>query len=143
RGCYFQYSPRLFENEEYEDFQALLGFRPPLPTVLTEQRDIEEATRLSLQMQRVAGSDESSSSASVSATRLIVRSTVISNLEEEEDFQDPIALRPRTARIAPSVTSPIQASHLLNPRSEAKSMAQQESSTPNSKRQPKVATADT
>ncbi|KAG2179813.1 hypothetical protein INT43_003596 [Umbelopsis isabellina] len=95
---------------EYEDFQAPLGFRPPLSTVLREQRDIEEATRLSLQLQRVAESGESSSSASIRATLRIARSTVIYTFEEEEDFQEPIALQPRTARIAPSVTASVQAS---------------------------------
>ncbi|KAG2177978.1 hypothetical protein INT43_003231, partial [Umbelopsis isabellina] len=163
--------PKAFlENEEYEDFQAPLGFLPPLPTVLSEQRDIEEATRLSLQMQRVAESGESSSSASIRPTPRIVHSTVISTFEGEEDFQEPISLGPRTARIPPSVTAPIQAStqssvvsstpstptessstpvHLFEKikmkqaRSEAKRMGRQESSTPNSKRQPRVATAVT
>ncbi|KAI7902893.1 uncharacterized protein BX663DRAFT_486188 [Cokeromyces recurvatus] len=76
--------PTFFENEEYEDFQAPTGFRPPLPTITKEQRDIKEATRLSLQMRRIAESDD--------------------------DFQEPIAPQPRTARTAHSATAPVQAS---------------------------------
>ncbi|KAI8989427.1 hypothetical protein BDB01DRAFT_895271 [Pilobolus umbonatus] len=39
----------FFENEEYDDFQVPIGLHQPSSISSTKQRDIEEATRLSLQ----------------------------------------------------------------------------------------------
>lgn len=100
----------FFEDEEYEDFQVPIGLRPPPSTIAREQRDIEEATRLSLQRQGVAESGESSSSTNVRQTPQIASSTVIADFEEDDDFQEPIVIRPRTTRATPSVTTPVQAS---------------------------------
>ncbi|EPB90321.1 hypothetical protein HMPREF1544_02846 [Mucor circinelloides 1006PhL] len=100
----------FFEDEEYEDFQVPIGLRPPPSTIAREQRDIEEATRLSLQRQGVAESGESSSSTNVRQTPQIARSTVIADFEEDDDFQEPIVIRPRTTRATPSITTPVQAS---------------------------------
>lgn len=74
-----------------------------------EQRNIEEATRLSLQIRRVSESGESSSSASVRPTHHITRSTVVTTFEQDDDFQEPIALQPRTSPTAPSTNAPVQA----------------------------------
>ncbi|CAO0797948.1 unnamed protein product [Mucor circinelloides] len=88
----------FFEDEEYEDFQVPIGLRLP------------PSTRLSLQRQGVAESGESSSSTNVRQTPQIARSTVIADFEEDDDFQEPIVIRPRTTRATPSVTTPVQAS---------------------------------
>ncbi|KAI7906309.1 uncharacterized protein BX663DRAFT_557996 [Cokeromyces recurvatus] len=156
----------FFENEECEDFQAPTGFHPPPPPTITrEQRDIEKVTKLSSQMRRVTESGESSSSTSIRPSRHIIRSTVITTFEKDDDFQEPIALQPRTARTEHSATAPVQASTLssdITPsessstpvhlsekvkmkqaRSEAKRKARQESSTSESKRKPSVETAET
>ncbi|KAI8641471.1 hypothetical protein BD408DRAFT_208627 [Parasitella parasitica] len=100
----------FFEDEKYEDFQVPIGLRPPPSTIAREQRDIEEATRLSLQRQGVAESGESSSSTNVRQTPQIARSTVIADFEEDDDFQEAFFIRPRTTRATTSVTTPVQAS---------------------------------
>ncbi|KAI9481556.1 MAG: hypothetical protein EXX96DRAFT_650016 [Benjaminiella poitrasii] len=163
----------FFENEEYEDFQAPVGSHPPLPTIPREQRDIEEATRLSLQMRPATESGESSSSVTVHPTPRITRSTFIATFEEDNDFEEPNALRPRTARTVPSVTAPVrlllslqfekvvsltpstptessstpvhlsEKVKMKQARSAAKRMARQESFTSESKRKPRAATVKT
>ncbi|KAI8645950.1 hypothetical protein BD408DRAFT_429113 [Parasitella parasitica] len=130
-----------------------------------EQREIEEATRLSLQTRPAAESGESSSSAVLHPTPRITRSSVVATLKEDDDFQEPIALRTRTDRTASaqstemtqefekaisltpstpteSTSTPVHLSErvrMKQMRSEAKRKTRQESSASEPKRNPVVA----
>ncbi|KAI9473805.1 MAG: hypothetical protein EXX96DRAFT_610687 [Benjaminiella poitrasii] len=159
----------FFGNEEYEDFQAPVGSHPPLPTIPREQRDIEEETRLFLQMRPATESGESSSSVTVRPT-LALLALLLLLLSKKKIFKNLLlfdlvllAQHPQLLLlyrlllslqfekvVSPTPSTPTESSsapvHLSEKvkmkqaRSTAKRMARQEPFTSESKRKPRVAT---
>ena len=77
----------FWENDEYDDFQPPIGFREPAPATHREQRDIEEAKRLSLGVHHKPQTGESCSSAYVRAIHPIALSTVPTTSEQDNEFK--------------------------------------------------------